>query len=261
MKKILLATLCTVTAAAYADDYSKYQAFDNQFNLNYSYNVGTLEDSTGNTSTYGYSTLGLEVERIMDFGLWFDLNASLMLNYDNFSSSNPNANMAPIGQAPNVGDFITKAGYALPMNQQLLLIPYGQFAKNTNMTSNSFKNNTTGSGDGTYSLDTNVTNDYYLGLGIGGRAQYLFNDMFSAYFDQNVAYNIDMSGPNSTYSPSNNWSFTSQLGLKANVYKSLQLFVAGSYDVYVMNVTNSNMIYQLYPSDKFALTAGIGMTY
>ena len=239
-----------------------FQEFDNQFYLGFGTSYGNLTNGYGQNSNYGTTLIGLGVERLFDIGLWARMDATLMAGYSNFNSSNANAVTGPLGQDPSVSGLNLKVGYAFPLiKDQLLLTPYALAGRNTNLTSNSLNNNQTTSG-GVNNLATNVTQDYFLSAGVGGRLEYRLDKTFDFYFDQAAVYNSDRSGPTSSYTSATNYQLVSTLGARFNVWESLQLGVLGFYNYSQLSgAPSAAQQYQLYPANQVGGMATIGLTY
>lgn len=247
-----------------SSEYQAFQQFDNQLNIGYGATYGNLTNFYGQNANYGTTMVNIGIERLFDIGIWGKIDASLMTGYSNFNSSNPNALTGPLGQDPSVGNINLKIGYAFPLiKNSLLLTPYGLIGRNTNLTSNSLNNNQ-GSANGVNILTTNVTADYFLTTGFGGRLEYRINNVFDLYFDQNALYNSDRSGPNSQYTSATNYQLVSTVGAKFNVWKNLQLGLQGFYTYTQLSGainTSATQPYQLYQQNQVGGLASIGITY
>ncbi len=240
-----------------------FQEFDNQFYIGFGTGYGNFNNAYGQNSNYGTTYVGLGVERLFDIGLWASIDATMMTGYSNFNSSNANAGTGPLGQNPAVANLDAKVGYAFnPIKDKLQVTPYILVGRNTNLTSNSLNNNTSSGGGGTGNLSANVTQDYFLTGGIGGRIEYRIDKYLLLYFDQNALYNADMSSPNSNYNPASNYQLTSTLGLKYNAWDQLQLGLNSFYTYNQLSgAVSSQQQYQLYQQNQVGIMATVGMTY
>ncbi|RTK99058.1 MAG: hypothetical protein EKK57_10440 [Proteobacteria bacterium] len=250
-------------SATVALDNQAFQKFDDQFYLGWGATYGNLTNAYGENANYGMTTIGFGVERLFDMGLWMRFDGTMMIGYSNFNSSNPNAITAPLGQNPSIANLDMKIGYAFPVVKDTLLVtPYGLVGRNTNLSSNSLNNNMSTGSDGTTTPTINTTEDYFLTGGIGGRIEYIPADWVELYFDQNALYSSDQSQPTSTYSSMSNFSFTSTLGAKFNVWQELQLGASAYYTRYALvNSATYAQQYQLNPQNDIGFMATIGLTY
>ena len=240
-----------------------FQEFDNQMYIGYGTTYGNLTNAYNQNSNYGTTLIGIGVERLFDMGLWLRFDGTLMTGYSNFNSSNPNAVTGPLGQNPSVADLDIKVGYAFPVVKDTLLVtPYALVGRNTNLTSNSLNNNNSSGSGGTNALTANVTQDYFLTGGIGGRIEYRINSIFDIYFDQNALYNSDRSGPTSNYTSATNYQLTSTLGAKFNVWDELQLGLNGFYTYNQLSgAAAPEQFYQLYQQNQVGGMVTVGLTY
>lgn len=238
-----------------------FQKFDNQFYIGMGTSYGNLTNAYGQNSNYGTTSINFGFERLFDIGLWLRFDGSMLTGYSNFNSTNPNALTGPLGQNPSVGNMDAKLGYAfMPLAEKLLVTPYLLFGRNTNLTSNSLNNNQTTTA-GVQNL-TNVTQDYFLTLGVGARLEYRLNQIVAVYFDQNALYNSDQSTPNANYASASNYQLVSTLGAKFNVWQSLQLGIEGFYSYnQLSNGVTQLQQYQFYPQNQVGGMATIGLTY
>lgn len=250
-------------SAPVALDNQAFQKFDDQFYLGFGGTYGNLKNAYGENANYGMTTLGFGVERLFDMGLWMRFDGTMMASYTNFNSSNPNAITAPMGQDPSIANLDMKIGYAFPVVKDTLLVtPYGLVGRNTNLSSNSLNNNMSTGGDGTTTPTVNTTEDYFLTGGIGGRIEYIPTEWAEVYFDQNILYSSDQSQPTSTYASMSNFSFTSTVGAKFNVWQELQLGASAYYTHYALvNGATSAQQYQLNPQNNISFMATVGLTY
>ncbi|MCX8513951.1 MAG: hypothetical protein ORN24_00100 [Burkholderiales bacterium] len=251
MHKFLLSLLVLNCSVSFATDYSQFQEFDNQISIGY----GMQEDKItayggGDNNISDSSLLNFEGERLLDNGIWIDLNANM-----NFSQNAANITNNPI--ISNYG-FNGKVGYAfVTADQHLLLIPYGIAGINNY-----------GVPTNNYSLlnqaGSIIANQFFLTTGVGGQIAYRINNSILIYADQNLAYNWDQTGYFSGIQQQNLYSFTSTLGVKFNLVQDLQLGIRGFYTNFQPNATAIN------PYDDDSLTqaqsslgglVSIGLTY
>lgn len=252
----------TPESAGLVPDNQAFQKFDDQYYLGYGLNYGNSKNGFGQNTNYTANTIGFGVERLFDMGLWLRFDGSMMSGYSNMNSSNPNAVTTPVGQDPSFANLDFKLGYAFqPLQDRLLVTPYVLLGRNTNLSSNSLNNNLSPDG-GTSTPTINTTQDYFFAGGFGGRIEYRIDNYIELYFDQNIIYNADMSQPNANYASASNFSFTSLLGAKFNVWDELQLGLNGYYSYFSMvNGPTSNQMYQLYPQNEIGGMVTIGLTY
>ena len=273
-KRITLAVLVLSSSFVLADNLSSaessppaanhaFQEFDNQFYLGYGTTYGNLTSAYGQNTNYGSTVIGVGVERLFDMGLWVRVDGALLSGYSNFNSTNPNAKTGPMGQDPSVANLNAKIGYAFnALPNELLVTPYIQLGRNTNLTSNSLTNNITTSPSGVSNLTANVTQDFFLTSGIGARVEYRLNKYIMVYGDQSALYNADMSSPVSTYNPASNYQFVTTLGGKFNVWDQLQLGLVGTYNYSQLSGASSfAQQYELYPQNQIGIMATVGLTY
>ncbi|HMT02832.1 MAG TPA: hypothetical protein PKD00_05905 [Burkholderiales bacterium] len=204
---------------------SKFQNFDNEFNLGYGIYQTTLSNGAHNQTLQQNQIAQLEVERLFDIGVWLDVKGSLV------TASNSLGNMAAgtgqergiLSQDFNLGGINSKVGYAFEVvNEHLQLIPYGQMGLNTNLAMSTVINNN----------QQNITNDFFYTLGIGLRLEYRISNELFLFADQVGNYNWDQSGPVNGIQPQNNIIYTSTIGIKYNACKNLQLGLNGFYNNY-----------------------------
>lgn len=269
LKLLLLLTLgftsvwasTTNVAESSVPENQAFQAFDNQYYIGIGASYGNSRNAYGQNANYGTTNVGFGVERLFDMGLWLRFDGSMMIGYSNFNSSNPNAITAPVGQDPSIANLDIKVGYAFPVLKDTLLVtPYALLGRNSNLSSNSLNNNMPN--DGTNNITINASQDYFISGGVGGRIEYRINNIFDLYFDQNAVYNSDRSQPSPSYAPANNFSLTSTIGAKFNVWDELQLGANGYYSYYSANTSPTAMqLYQLVPQNEIGGMITIGLTY
>lgn len=260
MKKIVYLLLISSSSVIWADEgnYSSFQEFDKQFNINFGMSQTELKNGAGSIAGVTTQTYGLDIERLFNNGVWFDVSGNIAVNSLNNQISGVGSGSVMFNQNPNLGGLNTKVGYAFDiMKDHMLLTPYGLVGRNTNLTSSTLVSNN-------YS---NITNDFYYTAGIGGRLEYRFNHIYDVYLDQLVAYNWDQSGPQGGIMPQNNMVYTTTLGTKFNVYKQLQLGVSGFYSNYQnmaalpLDVQTGVSVYAPCNSGTYGGSISLGMTY
>jgi len=252
MRKILFSLLAVSSSVSFATDYSQFQAFDNQISIGY----GMKEDQTtkfngGTNNIADSSMVNLEGERLLDNGIWIDLNANMT-----FNQGAANVYKNPV--ISNYG-FNGKVGYAFQVaDTHLLITPYGIAGINNNELSlvNLYNDNDSISQPG-YA----VANQYYATIGGGGRLEYRINDYILVYGDQNVAYNADQTGY--TNGAQNVYSFTSTIGAKFNIVKDFQLGVRGFYTNYQPSASSSDGDGEALsqPQSSMGALVSVGLTY
>lgn len=233
MKKILfLSVLSGLLMTANADE-SKYQAFqnfDNQVGFGLGFQQGNFSHmNRNNNNAFQTSTLNLEVEKLLDMGLWADINIGNVQSY-----VEPNTPLGPLGSYPYLITLNGKLGYNFPLlKNELSVTPYALLGKNANTT----QFNTVMGG---LTTGTVITQDFYYTTGIGARIEFLVNKQIMIYFDQMVGYNFDQGGVSVSSavngSPqiiqTSNWQTTSTLGTKFNPWQNLQLGANVFYSTY-----------------------------
>ena len=275
MRKILLTLLTISSASAFAVNNGAFQEYDNEYNVGYGATNVTLSNGGNEQSLQQSQFITLDVERLFDLGVWFDVQANLVLSQNSLgsqatgtgmgNSGNPTFPGMPSSQDPNLGGVNAKVGYAFPLlAQHLQLTPYVLAGRNTNLAMSTIVSNGFG----------NVSDDYYYSGGLGGRLEYRINSSILVYADQAAVYNWDQSAPTGGVAPQNTMAWTSTLGAKFNLYKSLQVGVQGFYTNYqqeaaVPPATPSNSggqsgsgLYTIYqPQSSLGGLVSIGLTY
>lgn len=205
------------------NEYSSFQQFDRQFNLNFSATQTMLKNGRGDIAGVSQQLYGLEIERLFNNGVWADVNGNIAVSSLNNQPNGIGSGSSAFNQMPNLGGLNAKVGYAFNlMDEHLLLTPYGLLGRNTNLAASTLAANN----------NSNVANDFYYTFGIGGRLEYRMNDTIDFYLDQLIAHNWDQSGPLNGIMPQNNQIYTTTIGAKFNVYKQLQLGISGFYSIY-----------------------------
>ena len=261
-KKILI--LGVVSSVAFISNsfaenqYSSFQEFDRQFNLNFSMRSSLIKNGANEVAGVTMQSYGLDVERLFDNGVWFDVSGNIMVTSLNNQVNGIGSGQSAFNQDPNLGGLNAKVGYAFKIiNDDFLLTPYGLLGRNNNLAASTLY----------FNNDNNITNDYYITGGVGGRLEYRINKIFDVYLDQLVEYNWDQSGPQGGLMPQNTVAYTTTLGAKFNVYKQLQLGVSGFYKIYQSMATLPNdptigtSIYAPCDCGSYGGTISVGMTY
>jgi hypothetical protein len=255
MRKILLSLLAISSSASFATDYSQFQSFDNQISIGY----GMKEDQTtkfngGTNNISDSSMVNLEGERLLDNGIWIDLNANMTFNQG----------AADVYNNPVISNygFNGKVGYAFQVaDTHLLITPYGIAGINNNGVAllNVYNDAAQAISRPGYA----VANQYFATVGGGGRLEYRINDYILVYGDQNVAYNADQTGYVNNVQAQNFYSFTSTIGAKFNIVKDFQLGVRGFYTNYQPDASSSDMAGQVLsqPQSSMGALVSVGLTY
>lgn len=230
MRKILIISIClTQLAVAEIQDAAfklPFQRFDNVFLAGLGmYNLNMMN---GNSQKVSQNNQFIETnfEHLFDMRLYLDLDAYLLTHQSvpNVPGTGMGANQMPLTQNPSLGGVNAKVGYAFEViRDNLQLIPYGVFGRNTNIPMTTVVNN---------EQNNIVNNDYFITVGIGGRVEYKINDTVMLYLDQNALYNMDQSGPIGM-PPQNTYSYSTVLGAKFAVIRNLQLGINAFYTKYV----------------------------
>ncbi|MCX8513952.1 MAG: hypothetical protein ORN24_00105 [Burkholderiales bacterium] len=262
MRKILFSLLALGSSASFATDYSQFQAFDNQISIGY----GMKQDEAtspnlgvnGNQISDG-SMVNLEGERLLNNGIWIDLNANM-----NFNQGEANVANNPV--ISNYG-FNGKVGYAFQVaDAHLLLVPYGIAGLNNSglgvINIVALDNDHTNFLEDASSV---LANRYFVTTGAGGRIEYRINDYILVYGDQNMAYNWDQTKYNNGFQAQNTYSYTSTIGAKFNIVKDLQLGVRGFYTNYQPDASatsNSGGPFKLSQAQSsVGALVSVGLTY
>jgi len=253
MRKLLVSLLAVSGASAFAMSNNLFQEFDNQASIGFGMNqavssFGTGRRAPGNIITQT-NVLNLEAERLLNNGIWIDVNANMAFGAGPAGSS-PYMNPSDYGLNGKVGYAFTMAG-----NQHLQITPYGLAGLNNNAS------------NGLLSVDSNpqIANAFYYTLGAGGRVEYRINRAILLYADQLVAYNWDQSGPSFGIMPQNNMLYTSTIGAKFNIVKNFQLGVKGYYNNYQPQASNGVPAIAggtfSQPQNAFGGLVSVGLTY
>jgi hypothetical protein len=262
MKKIfaqlvLFGIVGLVQSANADNNYASFQQFNRQFNLNFGSRFTSLKNGAGEVAGVTTQTYGLNVERLFDNGVWFDVDGNIASSSLTNQTNGVGSGQSAFNQDPNLGGLNAKVGYSfIGVADHLLLTPYGLLGRNTNLSASTLVNNN----------NSNISNNFYYTAGLGGRLQYLVNDTFSFYLDQLVGYNWDQSGPVNGIMPQNNMVYTTTLGGKFNVYKQLQIGLNGFYSFYqnmasLPQDTTGTSVYSPCNCGSYGGTISVGMTY
>ncbi len=224
MIKFLAFILGLSCLAVFAKTNSEFQKFDNEYNLGYSMYQTTLTNGAHNQNLQQSQALQLEVERLFDIGVWMNVAGDFVVSTNSLGNKIPvGQESSPFSQDFNLGGINAKVGYGYIISKKYLqFIPYGQIGRNTNLARSTVINNN----------QNNITNDYFITVGIGVRLEYRINDSIFVYIDQAGNYNWDQSGPVNGVQPQNNVIYTSTLGAKFNIWRNLQLGLKGFYNNY-----------------------------
>lgn len=252
MRKILVCVLAATGASSAIAANNLFQEFDNQFSIGYGINQTNLSNGAGPNARGINQYLNLEVERLFDNGIWGDIDATMVVNAQqnggNYGVSNTTT------QVPNLGGVNAKVGYALTMAaQSLQVIPYITVGRNTNLANSVIVSNNL----------SNITNDYFITAGLGGRIEYRVQQWLELYADQAIVYNWDQSNPVSSIAAQNNMLYTTTLGAKFNIYKNLQLgtnaFYTNQQNLATAPSGPNGKAYSV--TDGFGGLVTIGLTY
>jgi hypothetical protein len=226
MRKILVSLLAVSASSAFAWDYSQFQAFDNQISIGY----GMQQQSTtalggGNNLVSSSNLVNLEGERLLNNGVWVDLNADMVFGQGQTSSNTVGGLQQQQEPIQSNYGFNGKVGYGFPVaGQHLLITPYGLAGLNNNGIAGDYTTGTNAQG-----ASTTTANQFYYTGGVGGRLEYRINHAIEVYADQSAAYNWDQTGYSGGIQPQNFYAYTSTLGAKFNIVKDFQLGVRGFY--------------------------------
>ena len=247
-----MASILLIISANATTNYSLFQQFNNEFNLNFGMSGATLQNSTGSQAN---TTYGLEVERLFNNGVWFDINANIVVSSFTNQSNGIGSGTSIVNQNPNLGGINLKTGDAFDIvSDHLLLTPYGLVGRNTNVAASTLY----------YNNNSNITNDFYYTLGIGGRLDYLINKKVDLYLDQLVGYNWDQSAPLNGVMPQNNMVYLTTIGVKYNVYKQLQIGLNGFFNFYnnMASIPQDTIGASVYvPVNSYGGAITLGLTY
>lgn len=243
------------------DSNAAFQQFENEYNIGLGYSQGGLINGSQQTSSYNENMFNLEVERLFDNGIWLDGNFNMVTGYsqEDLGPLNGGADSgSAFGQNPFMYGFTLKAGYGFQLvTDTLQIIPYAMLGRTSNLATSTVNANG----------DQSMASDYFYTGGLGTRLDYRVNSTIMLYADELYSYNWDNSGAikniqvpmyGKTYAATN-YEFTSTLGAKFNVWRSLQLGVNGFWTNYQPQSNISGLMYT--PDNIFGMMATIGLTY
>lgn len=257
----IISILGALSATAVATDNTGFQQFQNEYNIAYGYQSGSLVNGVGGTSSFNAQSINLEVERLFNNRIWIDGNFNMVTNYSqpNLGTLNGgNGSGMAYGQDPFMFSLTGKFGYAFQIvNNTLQLTPYVMGGRTNNWSASTVIANG----------GQNMSNDYFYTGGLGGRISYKINPTILVYADELYTYNWDNSGAvktiqTSTYGKSyaaTNYEFTSTIGAKFNVWRQLQL---GSNIFWTNYQPQSNISGYMYtPENIVGGEVSVGLTY
>ncbi|MDQ5921489.1 MAG: hypothetical protein QG673_1547 [Pseudomonadota bacterium] len=255
MRKILFSLLAIGGASAFAaTDYSQFQAFDDEVSVGWGMKQDTVTAiGGGENNTSSSNIVNLEGERLLNNGIWIDVNAGMTFGQGSTSTNG--------AQEPVISDYGVngKVGYAFQVaDTHLLLTPYGLAGLNNNGIADGPLN-----GIATSTSSTTTSNQFYYTAGVGGRIEYRINTAILVFADQNAAYNWDQTGYNNGIQPQNMYAFTSTLGVKFNIVKDFQVGVKGFYTSYQPDSSSGTASGVAYPQAQSTVggLVSIGLTY
>lgn len=260
MRKLLVSILAVGGSSAFAWDYTQFQAFDNQISIGYGLQQQTTTaNGGGNNNNSTSNMVNLEGERLLNNGIWIDLNANMVFGQNSTTTSNAGVQQ-PVQN--NYG-FNGKVGYAFPVAaQHLLITPYGTAGLNNNGIANANTAAPTTAG-GPSTSNSTVSNQFYYTGGVGGRIEYRINHAVLIFADQDATYNWDQTTYTNGIPAQNFYGFTTTAGVKFNVVKDFQIGVKGFYQNDQMDAssgTNSGVAYS-QPQTGFGGLVSVGLTY
>ncbi len=236
--------------------YAAFQEFDKEFNFAMIFNQVNLKNGQMDIAGISNQEYNIEIERLYNNGIWFNLNANLVTqSLNNQINGQGSGNQTVVNQYPALNGMNLKLGNGILFNkQQILFTPYLQLGRNANLTASVLSNN----------HDMNITNDFYITIGGGARIEYQLNKYIEFYFDQAINYNFDQSSPLDGIMPQNTMLYTSMIGSKFNVYKQLQLGVNLFYNNYqnMASLPQDSTGFGIYtPTFNYGGALSIGLTY
>ena len=250
----VFATTTTTSVSESANAYAPFQQFDRQYSLGVGATSGNLTNGQNgqvNNSEY----VNLEIERLFNVGVWLDINANLLTYYSQAVDPAVTVTGNTTGSQANFGGINVKVGYAFPIYEdKLLLTPYGTIGRNTNISSYTMAYN---------SPTTNLTQDYFWSVGAGARLEYRINNYIDLYLDQNAIYNASQAPTVQSVPANNNYTYTTTLGSKFNVYRNLQLGAQAFYTNYYFtnSLTTPSYGNALVPQSSVGGLISVGLTY
>ncbi len=258
MRKISFILLLLSSIVANAQSNAPFQEFDNRASIGYGMQqttsgYGTTSTIPVNSWVYSKSNiLNFEVERLMDAGIWVDVNANMAFGAGPVSRNAITGSNGGTYQSSDYG-INGKVGYAFTMaNQHLQITPYAALGVNSMSGSIQYVTSTPG---------VSANNFAYLG-GAGGRIEYRINRAILLFADQLVAYNWDQSGPIGGVMPQNMITLTSTGGAKFNLAPNFQLGVQGVYSNYQPLASNKTSTgFMMQQQWSIGGLVSVGITY
>ena len=230
MYKLFIGLLAISSSAVFAVNNNLFQEFDNQVSIGFGMSqarssFGTNPRVVDKTAVSQTNIVNLEAERLLNNGVWIDINANMAFG------------AGPVGASPyvNPSDYNIngKVGYAFTMaNQHLQITPYGLVGL-TNIISSAIPIVAAPT-----VANPQIANIFAYTAGIGGRIEYRISRAILVYADQLAAYNWDQSGPTQGNMPQNFVVYTSTLGAKFNIVKNFQIGIKGFYNNYQPQASN-----------------------
>jgi hypothetical protein len=217
--------LMLLTANGYTlEDYKQFQSFNNALSIGFGISRLNLSNGSDSALVSGVS-YQLDIERLFNNGIWMDLNSSVVvssLTSQSIGTGSSASLKSPFNQNPDLGGINLNLGYSYLMSDDLLVTPFFNLGRNTNLASSTvyFNNN------------KNISNDFYYTLGVGSRIDYIINKSVMLYIKPYIDYNWDQSGPINGVMPQNNLTYNIMLGSKFDVYKNFQIGLNGYYSYY-----------------------------
>jgi hypothetical protein len=267
IKALLTGLVSTFTANVWAENNTTnntaFQKFENQYNLGYSFTQSTLINGDQETSSFNTQSINLEIERLFDVGVWFDVSSYTVTSYSqpNLGALNGgDGSGIAFGQDPFMFGINAKVGYAFQLiNNTLQIIPYAGFGRNANLAASTVIANN----------HTPLTNDYFYTGILGARLAYRINNSIMLYANEEYNYNWDNSGAikdiqtkDSLYGKSyaaTNYTLTTTLGAKFNLTQNFQVGVNGFWNNFQPQSNISGKMYT--PTNTFGEMVTVGLTY
>lgn len=258
MRKIFLSFLPLWAVSAVAQQNNLLQEFDNQVSIGYGMQQVTSGFGTANivpTGSWLYSNsnvLNFEGERLLNNGIWFDVNANMTFGVGPVGTTNSTLGTSGISyQSSNYG-LNGKFGYGFAAaNQHFQVIPYVALGMNNYSSVIEY----------TPSTPAYANSFAYLG-GVGARVEYRINRSIMIFGDQLIGYNWDQSGPINGVQPQNSWQLTTRLGAKFNLAEYFQVGVQGIYSNFQPQTSNySPNGYMAQQQSSLGGLVSLGLTY
>lgn len=209
--------------------YQSFQLFDNQFNVGLGFTNGVTSPNVHNSlwtkgdfGTYNNFYNNLELEKLFDIGVWLLLDGTLVNSYSQSANQNLDANKMSgnniTGNYPYFGGFSAKLGYAFTFNNDILITPYTNFGRSTNMSSFALDNLAV--------AEQNITSSYYNNFGFGFRLEAIaISDYLQLYLDEYLGKNFNQTPIEKSifYGDPSYEIWTTTLGLKWRVAYNFQI--------------------------------------